>query len=136
MRVYDLNRDQLTELKQNYLTQKLDEQGDGISYEELAFIDDYVSDEEIFEEYAGTEFVNDDFACSAGQEEEDLDNGYRFIITDVGRNEAFYLHAINGIEYQWTDWAADTFSKREAQNALYWARKNGYPNAKSITIIN
>ena len=70
MTVRELNRDQLIELKQAYLTQKLDEQGEGISYGELAEADELVSDAEIFEEYAGTDFVPDDFTCSAGQESE------------------------------------------------------------------
>ena len=69
MTVYELDRDQLTELKQNYYTQLLDERGESPSYGELADIDDYVSDEEIFDEYAGTDFVPDDFACSAGEDE-------------------------------------------------------------------
>lgn len=73
MTVYDLNRDQLTELKQNYYTQLLDERGESPSYEELAFIDDYVSDEEIYDEYAGTDFVPDDFSCSAGDDEEECE---------------------------------------------------------------
>ena len=68
MTVYDLNREQLTELKQSYYTQLLDERGESPSYGELADIDDYVSDEEIFDAYAGTDFVPDDFFCSAGEE--------------------------------------------------------------------
>lgn len=70
MTVYELNREQLTELKQAYLTRVLDERGESPSQYELANIDDYVSDEEIFDEYAGTDFVPDDFFCSAGQDEE------------------------------------------------------------------
>lgn len=128
MTVYDLNKDQLTELKQNYYVQLLDERGESPSQYELANIDDYVSDEEIFDEYAGTDFVPDDFFCSAGENE--VEN--RFIIAD----REYFLHAVSGIEYQWSDWAADTFSKRGAIDALAWARKNGYPKAKAIVIID
>ncbi len=63
--VKELSRDQLVELKQNYLTEKYEEQGEGISYGELAEADDIVSDEEIFEAYAGYSFSDDDFMCSA-----------------------------------------------------------------------
>lgn len=70
MTVYELNRDQLEELKQHYLTENMDEQGYGISYDVLANADDIISDERIFEIYEGVDFVPDDFFCSAGQEEE------------------------------------------------------------------
>lgn len=66
MTVYDLNRDQLQELKQHYYAEKT---GEDLSYEELAFIDDYVSDEEVYDYYAGTVFSPDDFLSSAGEDE-------------------------------------------------------------------
>ena len=130
--VYDLNRDQLQELKQRYYADKT---GEDLSYEELAFIDDYVTDSEVYEEYAGTSFTNDDFFCSAVQDEGEEEN-IRFFVADSGRNQTFYLHAINGIQYEWSDWAASTFSKRGAQDALKWARNNGYRNARAIAIID
>lgn len=126
MTVCDLNRDQLQELKQRYYA---DITGEDLSYDEIYRIDELVSDAEIFVAYAGTEFVNDDFSCSAGQE--DIDDN-RFIIA----NEGYYLHAVSSIEYQWSDWVADVFSKYGAQNALSWAHKNGYPKAKAIVIID
>lgn len=58
MRVEDLNRDQLTELKQHYWIETHDEDPD---YYTLANIDDFVSDDEVYDEYAGTEFTWDDF---------------------------------------------------------------------------
>ena len=69
MRVNELNRDQLEELKQRYYVDHVNENP---SYGELAAIDDLVSDEEVYEEYAGTDFVVDDFFSSAGQDEEDI----------------------------------------------------------------
>ena len=68
MRVEDLNKDQLHELKESYLTQ-LDDSGelqevaklDSLSYDVLVHADDYVSDEFILEHYAGVEFSEDDF---------------------------------------------------------------------------
>ena len=68
MTVYELNRDQLEELKQRYYMDHVNEKP---SYGELAEIDNLVSDEEVYEEYAGTDFVMDDFFCTAGQDEED-----------------------------------------------------------------
>lgn len=62
MTVYDLNRDQLNELKQSYSAQ-LEECGDGISYEELIKAED-IPDEVIFNHYDGIIFSDDDFFCS------------------------------------------------------------------------
>lgn len=66
MTVYDLNRDQLEELKTRYYADKV---GRDISYDEIYNIDELVSDSEIYEEYAGTDFVPDDFFCSAGEDD-------------------------------------------------------------------
>lgn len=61
MKVKDLSRDQLIELKQHYLC----EQDMQPSWGELADADELVSDETVFEEYADIHFVNDDFFCTA-----------------------------------------------------------------------
>lgn len=55
--VKELSREQLTQLKQGYYMQL----HETVSYSELAAIDELVSDEEMYEEYAGVEFVPDDF---------------------------------------------------------------------------
>lgn len=62
--VTELTRDQLTELKQRYYT----ERNESVSYGELANIDELVTDAEIFEEYDYVNFVNDDFFCTAGKD--------------------------------------------------------------------
>ena len=64
MNVKELSRNQLTELKQNYYN---DRHPEGVSYGELAGIDELVTDAEIFDEYAGTDFTEDDFAATAGK---------------------------------------------------------------------
>ena len=51
MTVYQLNRDELVELKQRYYFQLHNKD---ISYDEQAFIDKLVTDEEIYEEYKNT----------------------------------------------------------------------------------
>ena len=61
MSVYDLNRDQMVSLKQAMVTARCYENGKDASYGELANADDTVSDEEVYEEYAGTNFVEEDF---------------------------------------------------------------------------
>lgn len=71
MTVYDLSREQLTELKEHYLVE-LDNCGeleevagiDAISYGVLVDIDEVVPDEVVFNHYNGVEFVPDDFFCS------------------------------------------------------------------------
>lgn len=65
MTVHQLTPHQLEELKQTYLTQKNEANGEGTSYGELADVDNLVSDEEIFAEYEDTDFVPDDFFCTA-----------------------------------------------------------------------
>ena len=64
MIVYDLNRDQLEKLKQRYMMEAMDEQGEMPSLEDLANADAIISDEEIYNEYAGTIFSPDDFSSS------------------------------------------------------------------------
>ena len=68
MRVYELNRDQLIELKQHYW---IDEHnGEQPDYYTLANIDNIVSDKEVQDAYYYDNFTNDDFFCSAGEPEE------------------------------------------------------------------
>lgn len=61
MTIQELTPDQLTQVKQNYYTQKQAEKGEGVSWGELIEINDLVTDAEIFEHYAGVCFVPDDF---------------------------------------------------------------------------
>lgn len=63
MSVQELSRDQLTCLKQAYLTEMLDAQGESPSWGELAEADDIISDESVFDEYDGVDFTPDDFFC-------------------------------------------------------------------------
>ena len=66
MDVRDLTRDQLDELKQNMLCQHRDDCDEGVSWGELASAGDLISDAEVFEEFGGVVFSEDDFFCSAG----------------------------------------------------------------------
>ena len=75
MTVHELSRDQLVELKQNYLSELADEGSFAevmdCDYNEpscwdLANADDIVPDDVVFRNYEGTHFVNDDFFCTAG----------------------------------------------------------------------
>ena len=59
MTVYDLNKDQLAQLKQHYYIDFVDKNPD---YYTLANIDDYVSDQDVYDWWSGTEFVPEDFA--------------------------------------------------------------------------
>ena len=64
MKVTELNREQLTELKETYLIQQRDEQGEPVYMSEIACIDDLVSDKTVFAEYGGIVFTPDDFWSS------------------------------------------------------------------------
>lgn len=68
MTVYELSRDQLIELKQNYIDEKNTEAGQGTSWYELAEADTLVSDKEVYAAYECYDFGNDDFFCTAGRE--------------------------------------------------------------------
>lgn len=70
MNVHELNREQLTELKQRYLTFLADEgtfaEVVGVDYDEpsmedLARADEIVPDDVVFRQWEGTDFVEDDF---------------------------------------------------------------------------
>lgn len=61
MSVEELNREQLTQLKQNMLMERMDAEGESPSWGELAEADVLITDEEVQQEYAGTEFVTADF---------------------------------------------------------------------------
>lgn len=67
MKVTELSREQLEELKSRYYM----ERNESVSYGELACIDELVTDEEIFKEYDYVDFVCDDFFCTAGGEKID-----------------------------------------------------------------
>lgn len=57
MSVYELSKNQLIELKQNYLFKR----DENISYDKLLDADIIVSDEEIFNEHENVKFSEDDF---------------------------------------------------------------------------
>lgn len=61
MRVTELSRDELTELKTRYYSDLLDQRGETPSYGELSAIDELVTDEEVYQEYADVDFVKEDF---------------------------------------------------------------------------
>lgn len=58
MTVRELNKEQLAQLKQDYFVQR---HGENISYEELANIDNLVSDNEVFDYYGDVYFTKEDF---------------------------------------------------------------------------
>ena len=61
MSITELSREQLTELKQAYLTEILDRDGLAPSYGELADADQLIPDAEIYEAYEGCIFAPGDF---------------------------------------------------------------------------
>ena len=61
MTIRELSREQLAQVKQHYLTHKLEDAGEGVSYGELADVDNLVTDAEIFEAYGDIDFTEGDF---------------------------------------------------------------------------
>ena len=61
MTVHELNHDQLVSLKQQMVSDRCYERGEDASYGELADADETISDAEVFAEFDGTNFVEEDF---------------------------------------------------------------------------
>lgn len=62
MKVQELNKEQLQQLKVRYLDELLqEEEGRNISYGEIANIDEIVSDKIMFDLYGHIAFVEEDF---------------------------------------------------------------------------
>lgn len=61
MTINELTPEQLTQVKQRYYTEKQAEKGEGVSWGELAQINELVTDAEIIAEYSGVNFIPDDF---------------------------------------------------------------------------
>ena len=66
MKVTDLNREQILELKQRILEESNEAYGEGTSYGELADADTLVSNDEVIAAYRDTEFTPEDFNCPSG----------------------------------------------------------------------
>lgn len=65
MSVYELNKDQMVELKERHLTNHIYETEDrDVSMSELVQADEIVSDDDIYDNYGGIDFSEDDFFCS------------------------------------------------------------------------
>lgn len=61
MTVQELNRDQLIQLKQEMLMERMDAEDDCPSWGELADADSLISDEDVQSEFAGIIFTTGDF---------------------------------------------------------------------------
>lgn len=95
MTVYELNRDQLEELKQAYLTEMFLKNDDEPSYGDLAEADDRISDDDIYEAYSHVDFVPDDFFCSAGEDMRGCDGvGMLTHLIPTDSHKSFYGKAV------------------------------------------
>lgn len=99
--VKELTRDQLVELKQNYLTQKMDEKGESPSYGELAEADQTITDDEIFSEYDGTMFSEDDFMCSCDTVPSKSIETY---VMEGSNGKFLHINATEDGNGTWFDW--------------------------------
>lgn len=66
MKVIELRRKQLVELKQAYLIRRLEENGEMLTCSDLANADEIIPDKVVFRLFADVEFPDDDFFCRAG----------------------------------------------------------------------
>lgn len=65
--VYEITPDELFELKQVYLDERNEKEGNCTSWNELANADTLVSDKEIFQHYHNFTFCADDFFCNCNE---------------------------------------------------------------------
>lgn len=61
MSIQELNPTQLEQVKQRYYIEKQEAAGEPVFFGDLMYIDELVSDEEVFDAYSGTVFTEDDF---------------------------------------------------------------------------
>lgn len=61
MTVYELSHDQLQQVKVNYYMNDLGEPNGPLSYGDLLNIDGIVSNDEVYDAYAGVDFTEEDF---------------------------------------------------------------------------
>ena len=64
MSAYDLNRDQLNELKGSMLFDWYETTGKQPSYGELLWAEENITDDAVHEEFEGVTFSDDDFFCT------------------------------------------------------------------------
>jgi hypothetical protein len=67
MKVTELNKSQIVELKQKIIEERNEANGEGTSYGELADADAIVSAEEVVAAYGDTEFSPEDFSADNGE---------------------------------------------------------------------
>lgn len=69
MTVYQLTREQREELRESVMCDLFDALGLGSpAYGELAYADDFITDDLLNRIHEFTDFTNDDFFCTAGKE--------------------------------------------------------------------
>jgi hypothetical protein len=127
----------MEELKQSYLTRKMDERGESPSYEELAEADSTISDEEIYAEYDGTEFSPDDFMCSAGNLQEVVEAW----VMEGCKGKYLHINATedgNGTWFDWTEsiweayWDKNLDSLKTIAETEFTEFVRGYPKFHKI----
>lgn len=62
MTVRELNRDQMIQLKQNYIIEKNAKRNKPVFYTDLSWVDDIIDDDLMFDIYGSVEFSEDDFS--------------------------------------------------------------------------
>lgn len=136
MTVRELSSEQLDELKQNHLTRKMDEAGESPSYGELVEASEKISDEEIFDEYDGTEFSPDDFMCSTGQQSREA------YIMEGLPGQYLHINANPDEDGTWFDWTPcvwlayihDLEQLREIAQFEFSDFKEGYPKFHKVRL--
>lgn len=102
--VRELSREQMEELKQNYLSKKMDEKGESPSYGELAEASTIITDEEMWEVYGDTEFSDDDFTCSAGSDASNEHEKITAWIMEGMPGQFLHINCTEDGDGTWFDW--------------------------------
>lgn len=92
MNIYDLNRDQIIELKQAMLT----ERQESVSWGELADADSIISDEEVRAAYEGIDFTSDDFFSLANTSPSAKNTKISYLYRDADNYKVYNECVIEG----------------------------------------
>ena len=143
MTVYDLNREQLNELKQSYLCQLVDTGDiDEIAYGDLIESEN-IPDEIIFDHYNGITFTEDDFFCSCDTNKDykyyevtfrshaNLSDTYSICIKakrrpDLGEAEEFCKNDMKKMDYDYIEDVAE-ITKDEAYRFFDMNNESKWP---------
>ena len=129
MKLKDLNREQVQQLKIQYLDNLLqEEENRSISYGEMANIDAIIKDydQDFIDTYSCYDFTDDDFFCSANEEESITDKCYDMM-------KAYIYNATEEELKEHYDWYKVAIGdKEDLLNTMFESYANNYDDKELL----